>query len=208
MAAKKTLKGKTTATKTPKPKSTKAAKPLVAAAQPADECPRGGAHEWTENEGGRFGVQRAGWREDRKGKGSKKREEEAFRHEEHGKLSQLDAAATVLGEKKQRMNTNEIVGAIGQKGYLTSPGARRSTPRSTAPSCGDRREGERSPVHEDRAREVQARLVPDATSSHTRPGNGPLSRLAPWSDPRARRPHGANVAFWARGSGYAVLRAP
>jgi len=43
----------------------------------------------------------------------------------------------------------------------------------------DRHQGEGSPVREDRAREVPARLVPDSTSSHRRPARGPLLRWAP-----------------------------
>jgi len=54
MAAKKTAKAKATTTNKAKAKGTKPARTKPATAQPADECPKGGAHEWTEDETGRF----------------------------------------------------------------------------------------------------------------------------------------------------------
>ena len=45
------------------------------------------------------------------------------------KLSALDAAAKVLGEKKQPMTTKEMVAAMGSKGYWKSPGGK--TPHGT-----------------------------------------------------------------------------
>jgi hypothetical protein len=45
------------------------------------------------------------------------------------KLSALDAAAKVLGEKKQPMTTKEMVTAMESKGYWKSPGGK--TPHAT-----------------------------------------------------------------------------
>ena len=45
------------------------------------------------------------------------------------KLSALDAAAKVLGEKKQPMNSKEMVTAMEAKGYWKSPGGK--TPHAT-----------------------------------------------------------------------------
>jgi HB1, ASXL, restriction endonuclease HTH domain len=47
----------------------------------------------------------------------------------NGKLSALDAAAKVLGEAKEPMNTKQMIEAMAQKGYWTSPGGK--TPHAT-----------------------------------------------------------------------------
>ena len=46
-----------------------------------------------------------------------------------GKLSALDAAARVLGEKKEPMNCPELIEAMAAKGYWKSPGGK--TPSAT-----------------------------------------------------------------------------
>jgi hypothetical protein len=46
-----------------------------------------------------------------------------------GKLSALDAAAKVLGEAKEPMNTKAMIEAMAAKGYWTSPGGK--TPHAT-----------------------------------------------------------------------------
>jgi hypothetical protein len=46
-----------------------------------------------------------------------------------GKLSCLDAAAKVLGESKEPMNTKEMIEAMAEKKYWTSPGGK--TPSAT-----------------------------------------------------------------------------
>ena len=46
-----------------------------------------------------------------------------------GKMSALDAAAKVLAETREAMNTKELIGAMAAKGYWTSPGGK--TPAST-----------------------------------------------------------------------------
>jgi hypothetical protein len=46
-----------------------------------------------------------------------------------GKLSCLDAAAKVLGESKEPMNTKEMIEVMAEKKYWTSPGGK--TPSAT-----------------------------------------------------------------------------
>ncbi len=46
-----------------------------------------------------------------------------------GKMSCLDAAAKVLGEKKEAMTTAQMIEAMAAKGYWTSPGGK--TPAAT-----------------------------------------------------------------------------
>ena len=46
-----------------------------------------------------------------------------------GKLSCLDAAAKVLGESKEPMNTKEMIETMASKKYWTSPGGK--TPAAT-----------------------------------------------------------------------------
>jgi hypothetical protein len=47
----------------------------------------------------------------------------------NGKLSARDAAAKVLGEAKEPMNTKAMIEAMAAKGYWTSPGGK--TPHAT-----------------------------------------------------------------------------
>jgi hypothetical protein len=47
----------------------------------------------------------------------------------NGKLSALDAAAKVLGEAKEPMNTKQMIEQMAAKGYWTSPGGK--TPHAT-----------------------------------------------------------------------------
>src|SRR5262245_42321344 len=47
----------------------------------------------------------------------------------NGKLSALDAAAKVLGESKEPMNTKSMIEAMASKGYWKSPGGK--TPHAT-----------------------------------------------------------------------------
>ena len=46
-----------------------------------------------------------------------------------GKMSALDAAAKVLAETDQALTCQEMIDAMGKKGYWTSPGGR--TPAAT-----------------------------------------------------------------------------
>ena len=61
----------------------------------------------------------------KKGKSKKTKEADA----EAKKLSALDAAAKVLAETGQSMACNEMIEAMAQKGYWSSPGGK--TPAST-----------------------------------------------------------------------------
>src|SRR5436305_6883571 len=47
----------------------------------------------------------------------------------NGKLSAIDAAAKVLGESKEPMNTRAMIEAMAKQGYWTSPGGK--TPWAT-----------------------------------------------------------------------------
>jgi hypothetical protein len=47
----------------------------------------------------------------------------------NGKLSSLDAAAKVLGDRKEPMNTKSMIEAMASKGYWKSPGGK--TPHAT-----------------------------------------------------------------------------
>ena len=53
----------------------------------------------------------------------------AKKEKPEGKLSCLDAAAKVLGESKEPMNTKEMIEAMAAKKYWTSPGGQ--TPAAT-----------------------------------------------------------------------------
>jgi hypothetical protein len=62
-----------------------------------------------------------------KAKGSAK--PKTSKEKSDGKLSALDAAAKVLGEAKEPMNTKTMIDAMAAKGYWTSPGGK--TPHAT-----------------------------------------------------------------------------
>ena len=53
----------------------------------------------------------------------------APKEKSNGKLSALDAAAKVLGEAKEPMNTKAMIEGMAAKGYWTSPGGK--TPHAT-----------------------------------------------------------------------------
>jgi hypothetical protein len=53
----------------------------------------------------------------------------ATKAKSNGKLSALDAAAKVLGESKEPMNTKSMIEAMAAKGYWKSPGGK--TPHAT-----------------------------------------------------------------------------
>ena len=68
----------------------------------------------------------------------------------------LDAAAKVLADAKEPMNTKADDRTMAAKGLWTSPGGK--TPHATLYSrhpAGDQREGGRGPVREDRPRPVR-----------------------------------------------------
>jgi hypothetical protein len=53
-----------------------------------------------------------------------------------GKMSCLDAAAKVLGEKKEPMSTAEMIEAMATKGYWKSPGGKTPVPRPAFLAAG------------------------------------------------------------------------
>ena len=133
-------KTKQAAKKTPsKSQATKAAKkpanatkeaPAEAALQ-TGVCPKGGDHEWKTEDGKRYcekcfepGGESAAEAGGKKRKAKAKSEVKA-----NGKLSAIDAAAKVLSEAGQPMNTKEMITVMAEKGYWTSPGGK--TPAAT-----------------------------------------------------------------------------
>ena len=62
-------------------------------------------------------------------KGKTSAKAKAPKEKSNGKLSALDAAAKVLGEAKEPMNTKAMIEAMAAKGYWTSPGGK--TPHAT-----------------------------------------------------------------------------
>ena len=62
-------------------------------------------------------------------KASGKKATKASAPSRNGKLSAIDAAAKVLGESKEPMNTRAMIEAMAKKGYWTSPGGK--TPHAT-----------------------------------------------------------------------------
>ncbi len=105
-------------------KTTNSASP--ATEQPTSgECPRGGEHEWTEAEGERF-CSKCSEPVPAKAKAKNAKRSDSPREK---KLSAIDAAAKVLTEADEPMNTKEMVDAMATKGYWTSPGGK--TPHAT-----------------------------------------------------------------------------
>jgi hypothetical protein len=85
---------------------------------PADSCPRGGDHEWTETDGERFCSKCS---EPATAKNARKKTKRSDSPKET-KPGAIDAAAKVLTEEDKLMNTKEMVDAMATKGYWTSPG--------------------------------------------------------------------------------------
>jgi hypothetical protein len=91
----------------------------------AGECPRGGDHEWTETDGERF-CSKCSEPAPANAKAKKAKRSDSAKEK---KLSAIDAAAKVLAEADEPMNTKEMVDAMATKGYWTSPGGK--TPHAT-----------------------------------------------------------------------------
>jgi hypothetical protein len=72
-------------------------------------------------------TKKTGTKKAAKAKGSVK--PKTSKEKSNGKLSALDAAAKVLGEAKEPMNTKAMIEAMANKGYWTSPGGK--TPHAT-----------------------------------------------------------------------------
>ena len=127
---------KTTSTKKPAKKTAKAkpttkvdAKPQVTAPKPAGECPKGGDHEWTDEDGESFCTK---CKEPKTAKGSSpkaSRAKQAAKAAGEKKMSALDAAAKLLQETGEPMNAKAMIEGIAAKGYWTSPGGK--TPHAT-----------------------------------------------------------------------------
>ena len=125
---------KKTSTKKPAKAKTKAAKSkaaaktkpgVTAATKPVGECPKGGAHEWTEENGENFCSK---CKEPKSAK-TKPGRQKAAKPASDKKLSAIEAAAQLLGETGEPMNCKTIIDAIAKKGWWTSPGGK--TPHAT-----------------------------------------------------------------------------
>jgi hypothetical protein len=100
-----------------------------ASSRSAGQCAKGGAHEWEQDTDGTYCKK---CHESKpKGKGAKQpQSSKAKKAKPTGdKLSALDAAAKVLGESKEPMNSRGMIEAMAKKGYWTSPGGK--TPHAT-----------------------------------------------------------------------------
>ncbi|QDU28514.1 hypothetical protein ETAA8_36160 [Anatilimnocola aggregata] len=120
------------ATKTTKAKPAKkakaeapAAKPEAPATKPIVTCPKGGDHEWTEEGDEKF-CTKCKEPQGAKVKGKKPAKAKPAKEK---KMSALDAAAKLLGETQEPMNTKSMIEGIAAKGYWTSPGGK--TPHAT-----------------------------------------------------------------------------
>jgi len=154
MSAKKnaaTKTNKATQAKATKKKSKAAAAPVEVATAPASECPRGGEHDWAEEDGTRQCAKchepEAAPAKKKRGKAkateatttdapatekkAKGRKAKAKPATESGdqKLSAIDAAAKVLTESTEPLNAKQMIEAMAAKGYWTSPGGK--TPHAT-----------------------------------------------------------------------------
>ena len=145
MAAKKTNTKKTTKeAKAKSPRKSKAAEaPAEVATTPTGECPRGGEHEWADSDDGRHCAKcLEPAAAPAKGKRGKAKAAEATATnpprakpakpnagDDAEKLSAIDAAAKVLVEAGEPLNTKQMIEAMAAKGYWSSPGGK--TPHAT-----------------------------------------------------------------------------
>ncbi|QDU28903.1 hypothetical protein ETAA8_40090 [Anatilimnocola aggregata] len=122
------------ATKTVKAKPAKKAPTKKAAARPdavveaTGECPKGGSHEWTEEGDEKF-CTKCKEPQGSKAKPAKGKKAKRTKPAVDKKMSALDAAAKLLEETKEPMNTKAMIETIAAKGYWTSPGGK--TPHAT-----------------------------------------------------------------------------
>ena len=145
MSKKTSTKTANKATKTSK--SAKSAKTKAPKAKPetkvvetkTGECPKGGDHAWTEENGDTFctkckepkgakaerGTKKATAEKPAKAPKTAKEKKPAAEK----KMSAIDAAAKLLGETGEPMNCKAIIEGIAAKGYWTSPGGK--TPHAT-----------------------------------------------------------------------------
>lgn len=132
--AKKTAGKPTSAAAKPAPKP--ASRRKAASAQVADTqagaCPKGGEHDWQEQDGEQFCTKcfepQGG--KAKRGKATKGKQATAAKQPAGDKkLSALDAAAKVLAEAGAPLTTGQMIEQMAAKGYWTSPGGK--TPAAT-----------------------------------------------------------------------------
>ena len=111
-----------------KPKS--AATAAETSAAPAGACMHGGDHQWEDTPEGRH-CRRCHEPVEAPASGRRKRRSQAAPEAGDGgvKLSAIDAAAKVLAEANAPMNAKQMIEAMSDKGYWTSPGGK--TPHAT-----------------------------------------------------------------------------
>ncbi|WP_425618048.1 winged helix-turn-helix domain-containing protein [Anatilimnocola sp. NA78] len=115
-AAKKVAKAKPAAAVVP----AEVASPVL----PTGNCPKGGDHEWSEENGERFCSKC----KEPEGKTAKAAEKPS-REGKQKKVSAIDAAAQLLAEVGMPMNCVEMIEAMATKGLWASPGGK--TPHAT-----------------------------------------------------------------------------
>jgi hypothetical protein len=110
-------------------KKTPKAKPETKAVAPG-ECPKGGSHEWAEENGETFcsKCKEPKTTNAKRGTGKGKADQPAKPAKEK-KISGLDAAAQVLQASKEPMNTKAMIEQMVSKGLWTSPEGK--TPHAT-----------------------------------------------------------------------------
>jgi hypothetical protein len=136
MSAKKTTKSKNTkSVKSAPAKNSKKPKKAAAEAKtlevqqpitPAGNCPKGGEHEWTDENGENFCSK---CKEPKEAKPARTKRAGASKPASEKKTSAIDAAAKLLAEVNTPMNCIEMIEAMASKGLWESPGGK--TPRAT-----------------------------------------------------------------------------
>jgi hypothetical protein len=117
--------------KTAKSTKAKTAKPAKKVAEaPTGECPKGGSHEWTEENGETFCTKCKEPKIAKAKRGPKKTNAaKPAKPAKDKKLSAIDAAAKLLGESSEPMNCKSMIEVIAKKGWWSSPGGK--TPHAT-----------------------------------------------------------------------------
>jgi hypothetical protein len=122
---------KKTITKASTKKTAKSAKAKSPKAKPepkaTGECPKGGSHEWSEENGETFCTKCKEPKIAKAKRGSKKTN--AAKPAKDKKLSAIDAAAKLLGESSEPMNCKAMIEVIAKKGWWSSAGGK--TPHAT-----------------------------------------------------------------------------
>lgn len=115
------------AAKKPATKTKKSAQAPTEVEVQTGACPKGGDHQWKKEDDKRFCEKcfEPGDESAAEAAGQKRKSEPNT----NGKRSAIDAAAKVLTETGRPMNTKEMITAMAEKGYWTSPGGK--TPAAT-----------------------------------------------------------------------------